>query len=434
MIIHEVGWLRSKSSVLCPRLRRCIVEKYRVNRYIPCFLQTQATQWRNNHTKIPVIIQSKPNIKTSQRHLTKVLSENQVKHRLPIVESIAAELRIMDIQALANENWVKKIWLDHKVHAVLDIAGGATGADRVWEWGFTGEGVTVAVLDTGIHPHPDLIEPYNRIVAFRDFVNQKSHPYDDNGHGTHVAGDIAGNGGKSNGRYKGTAPRANLVGIKVMNKDGSGLSSNVIAGIQWCIDNKEKYNIKIMNMSLGSMPSGSYKEDLVAIAAAKAWEAGIVVCAAAGNEGPERGTISSPGIHPTIITVGAMDDRDTKDRLDDIIADFSSRGPTRDGLVKPDIVAPGTGIVSLRAAGSTADKELKKNRVGKWYISMSGTSMATPICAGIVATLIQLHPEYSPDQIKRLVLETAEDLKLDRKIQGQGYIDAFKAVSTINKV
>lgn len=434
MIFHEVEWLRSRSSVLCPKLRRCIVEKYRLNRYVPCFLQTQATRWRNSHTKIPVIIQGKQNIRNTHRQLMRVLSENKIKHRLSIVGSIAAELKITEIQALAKENWIEKIWLDNEVHAVLDIAGGAAGADRVWEWGFTGEGITVAVLDTGIHPHPDLIEPEKRIVTFYDLVNKKSLPYDDNGHGTHVAGDIAGNGGKSQGKYKGTAPRSNLVGIKVLDKNGAGLSSNVIAGIQWCIDNKDKYNIRVINMSLGTAPNGSYKEDLVAIAAAKAWEAGIVVCAAAGNEGPEGGTISSPGIHPAIITVGAIDDRNTKERSDDIIAEFSSRGPTVDGLIKPDIVAPGTDIISLRAAGSTSDRELKKNRVGKWYFTMSGTSMATPICAGIVATLVQLHPDYKPDQIKRLLLETAEDLKLDRKIQGQGYVDAFKAVSTINKV
>lgn len=434
MIFHEVGWLRSHSGVLCPRLRRCIVEKYRMKRYIPCFLQAQATQWRNNHTRIPVIIQGKPNYRLANRQVANILSDANIRHRLPIVRSIALNLKISEIETIAKESWVEKIWLDNEVHAVLDVATATAGSDRVWEWGFTGEGVTVAVLDTGIHPHPDLTEPENRIVAFYDFVNKKSHPYDDNGHGTHVAGDIAGNGGKSAGKYKGTAPRANVIGLKVLNKSGSGPTSNVIAGLQWCIDNKDKYNIQVINMSLGAAPGASHKEDLVAAAALKAWEAGMVVVAAAGNEGPEEGTISSPGIHPTIITVGAMDDRNTKDRSDDLIAEFSSRGPTSDGSNKPDILAPGTDIISLRAAGASADKQMKKNRVGKWYFKMSGTSMATPICAGIVATLVQLHPDYTPDQIKKLLLDTAEDVRLAKNIQGHGYIDAFKAVSTINKV
>jgi serine protease AprX len=307
------------------------------------------------------------------------------------------------------------------------VASPTVQAPPLWNAGFTGKGIVVAVVDTGIYEHPDLA---GRIVAFKDLVNQQIRPYDDNGHGTHVAGDIASNGSQSNFLYRGPAPEAGLVGVKVLDKNGSGLLSTVIDGIQWCIDNRETTGIRVLNLSLGSPATESYTGDPLCQAVEKAWDSGIVVCAAAGNEGPEPRTISSPGIHPGIITVGAMNDMNTTSSGDDRVADFSSRGPTIDDLTKPDVLAPGVNIISLRAPGSTLDKQNKQSRVGTWYSSLSGTSMATPVCAGVVAQLLQANGSLTPDRVKARLVETALKLDdLDPNTQGAGVINAQKAAS-----
>src|SRR5690606_13484017 len=208
-------------------------------------------------------------------------------------------------------------------------------------------------------------------AAFKDFVKGKTSPYDDNGHGTHCAGDAAGNGYASDGKYKGPAPGAKLIGVKVLDKAGSGQLSDVISGIEWCIQNREKYNIRVLSLSLGSRTNSSYKDDPVAQAVEKAWDHGITVVAAAGNDGPDPGTISSPGIHPRIITVGASNDKGTPTIRDDEAASFSSRGPTPDGVTKPDLLAPGTDIVSLRVPRSYIDKMSPDSRINRHYTTLS---------------------------------------------------------------
>ncbi|HWJ02470.1 MAG TPA: S8 family serine peptidase, partial [Verrucomicrobiae bacterium] len=205
--------------------------------------------------------------------------------------------------------------------------------------------------------------------------------------------------------------------------------STVMAGIQWCIDNKAKYNINVISMSLGSSATVPAAEDPMVKSVEAAWDAGIVVCVAAGNEGPDDKTISSPGISPKVITVGAMADKNTPKRDDDQVADFSSRGPTIDGLSKPDILSPGVNIVSLRSPNSYLDKLNKANRVAGNYFSLSGTSMATPICAGTVALMLEKQPDLAPDQVKKRLMETAEDWNLSPNVQGTGYIQANMAVN-----
>jgi serine protease AprX len=320
---------------------------------------------------------------------------------------------------------IKKIHTDREVHALLDIARPSVKANAPVVKDLSGKGITIAVIDTGIYAHKDLA---GRIKAFKDLTSNKSASYDDNGHGTHCAGDAAGNGSVSNGKYKGLAPQADLVGVKVLNRAGSGSLSTVMAGVQWCIDNKDRYNIKIITMSLGSSAAVSAGEDPMVSIVEKAWDQGIVVVVAAGNEGPDEKTISSPGISPKVITVGAMDDKNTIDRVGDNVASFSSRGPTIDGLIKPDILSPGVNIISLRSPNSYLDKLNKANRVSNDYFTLSGTSMATPICAGVVALILQADPTLTPDQVKQRLLESAEDWNLASNVQGKGYIDAEKAI------
>lgn len=298
-----------------------------------------------------------------------------------------------------------------------------------WDQGYTGKGVTVAVLDTGIYPHPDLKD---RLVDFVDFCNDKNgveNAYDDNGHGTHCAGLVGGDGKEANGRFKGPAPDCNLVGIKVLDGAGGGQMSNVVKGIQWCIANKDRLNIKVMSLSLGAGSNLKEQHDIVAKAINAAIEAGITPIIAAGNSGPGKHTIGTPGIAKDALTVGAYDDKNTATHADDTMAFFSSRGPTtRDKHVKPDIAAPGVNMVSALSPESEI-AYANVARLGKHYILLSGTSMATPVTAGCAALVAQANPELGPRQIIQILKETAEKMPDSPGIlAGHGLVDPDKAV------
>jgi len=331
-----------------------------------------------------------------------------------------------------KDHSIKKVWVDGTVKAILDVASSAVKTSEVWERNISGKGIGVAVVDTGIYPHPDLS---GRIIGFKDFVGTKTAAYDDNGHGTHVAGDIASDGSKSNSLYKGSAPGANVIGVKVLNSLGSGSLSTVIKGIQWCIDNRDSYGIKVINMSLGSTASQAYVDDPVCQAVEKAWESGIVVCVAAGNEGPEPRTIASPGIDPVILTIGAIDDKNSLNFSHYEVASYSSRGPTIDNLIKPDVVCTGTNIISLRSPNSTIDKQSKNSRVGNDYISLSGTSMATPVCAGIVALLLEANSSLTPVEVKKILMENTRPIpNVIDNFQGTGLVDADEAIKKVIEI
>jgi len=430
VIYHEVSWIRSNVSKLCPQVKKAALEWYRPLKYIPYFLQKPFKYIKQRLRKIPVIVQAAETRSGEFSFKELAISANCPVHReLPLINSFATRVGAGQLELLVQNSLVKKVWYDREVKAVLDVASPTVQSPPLWEQGITGMGIVVAVLDTGIYDHPDLS---GRIVGFKDFVKQKTNPYDDNGHGTHVAGDIASNGSQSGFRYRGPAPEASLVGVKVLDKMGTGRLSTVIEGIQWCIDNKEPLGIRVLSMSLGSTAAESYADDPVCQAVEKAWSNGIVVCVAAGNEGPQSKTISSPGIDPLVITVGAIEDEDTAALDDDQVADFSSRGPTVDGLIKPDVLAPGVNIISLRSPGSMLDKQNKKARIDTWYLSLSGTSMATPVCSGVVAQMLQFDCSLTPDQIKKRLMETAKTLDgLDPNTQGAGVIDAQKATGVM---
>ncbi len=363
----------------------------------------------------------------------------KLSSEFPIVSCCSATLTPVGLEYLLDHcGYIKKVHLDYEVKAVLDVATPSVEAKNVWGSGgqeLDGSGVTIAILDTGIYPHEDLA---GRVVGFVDFINSRTTPYDDNGHGTHCAGDAAGSGLLSSGAYAGPAPNAKLIGVKVLDKLGSGSLSTIMDGIQWCMNynqSNSESEINILSMSLGSLPQYENVEDdpLIRMVHA-AWDRGITVIAAAGNDGPEEGTISSPGVSTRIITVGAMNDRDSSNRSDDVIADFSSRGPTIYGDVKPDVVAPGVDIVSLRAPGSYLDRYQRTNRVGEHYYLLSGTSMATPICAGVAALILQENPSFGPDDVKNALLEGAESvngcspIKNPNNVYGYGYVNAKQAL------
>lgn len=360
--------------------------------------------------EVPVILQLNGNSESFKKQLS-ALSNTNLNKDLPLINSYAGHMTTENIYKILNNPEVEYISFDSKVYTLLDIATPTMEAHFPHDRGYKGEGITVAVIDTGISPHKDLTLPNNRIIGFKDFVSNKTEPYDDNGHGTHVTGIIAGNGYSSNGKYTGVAPKANILSIKVLDENGSTSTSELIDAISYVIATKDKYNTKIVNLSLGTPANTNCDKDPLCKAVEAATRAGLVVVTAAGNSGPEEGTILSPGISKNSITVGAVDDKRTIDPYDDTIAPFSSRGPINQEYHKPDIVAPGVSINSL--SNTKLDS----------YSALSGTSMATPLVSGAVALLFNKYKNLKPYQVKEKLLNSCIDLKNSKDTQGAGLLN-----------
>ena len=279
----------------------------------------------------------------------------------------------------------------------------------------TGNGVGVAVIDTGISGDlPDFVTAgRSRVIASAVTNPCATTANDEFGHGTHVAGLIAGNSLNSPvkknlaGRYMGVAPRANLISVKVSDDDGETTVLDVIYGIQFAVDNKSQLGIRVVNLSLSSTVAESYLTDPLDAAVESAWFSGLVVVAAAGNDGTASDAVSyAPGNDPYVITVGGVDDRGTKSRDDDILAPWSSRGVTQDGFQKPEVLAPGLRLVSTLAIGSDFEKLCRKCIVGRSYFRLSGTSMSTAVVSGAVALMLEKRPSLTPNQVKGAMLAT----------------------------
>lgn len=423
-MLRTAVWVRTHATKIDRTLRHRLIGMYRPYKWLPCFLHKFLYLVRAFFIKHQVIVKFWDDVRSNE-----VPQFGTKKKDLSIINGSALKLSANKMIKLLQTGSVERIWLDGEVSAIMDVATPSIHAPELWQNSYTGKGVGIAVVDTGVYRHPDFTEPENRIVAFKDFVKNRSTAYDDNGHGTHCAGIAVGNGISSKGKYKGIAYDANIIGVKVLTKQGSGSLSTVIEGIQWCVENKDTYNIRIISLSLGAPTQTDPSQDPMCITVSKAWSEGIVVCVAAGNEGPEQGTIGSPAIDPDIITVGALDDRGTIDRDDDVIAGFSSRGPTISGEIKPDLVTPGVDIISLRSPNSYMDKYSSERRVGKWYFSLSGTSMATPICAGAVALMLEANPLLTPEQVKQYLMEGVDDLGYPSTVQGAGYVHMGKVLT-----
>ena len=318
------------------------------------------------------------------------------------------------------------------------------GADVAWARGATGQGVTVAVIDTGIARHPGLtkgIKPrnQNRIIGWVDLVDGKRTPHDPNGHGTHIAGIIANSQVGADGEWNGVAPGVDLVGVRVLNTDGYGTYDQVIRGIQWVIENKERYGIDVINLSLVATVQSPYWADPLNQAVMQAWAQGITVVVAAGNTGPGAMSIGVPGNNPYVITVGAFTDNYTpNDWSDDYITPFSAAGPTLDGFVKPDVVAPGAHMVSTMLNQSLVSREHPENRYPGQYIWMAGTSQAAAVVTGLAALTLSQNPDLTPDEIKHRIQVTSFpwiDIESTSALysmwqQGAGRVNAPDAVFT----
>lgn len=283
--------------------------------------------------------------------------------------------------------------------------------DTLHRQNITGKNVTVAILDTGAYPHKD----YDKhILCFKDYISDKQYPYDDNSHGTHICGIIGGSGHMSHGLYRGMAPQCLIIPIKVLNSKGFGDSQIIISGLKWIEQNYTKYNIRIVNISIGTEAFSCEDEqsDLVK-AVDSLWNLGITIIASAGNNGPEYHTITTPGISRKIITVGASTVMGSIDSNGRKLTTYSGKGPTFCDIPKPDITAPGSHITSCYSYFNG-------------YTKKSGTSMSTPIVSGAAALVFSHNPGITNEQFKELLCRSAKDLGLDRYTQGCGELDLHK--------
>ena len=362
------------------------------------------------------------------------------------LDAIGAQVAVVpdaSLGRLAGHPDIRALTLDRPVTGTIEPTAAAIGAAWVREQlGFDGTGVGVAIVDSGVaNWHDDLGS--GTVVDFVDFVTDLIVPHDDYGHGTHVAGIIAGTGYDSGGARRGVAPGASLVVLKVLDERGDGHISSVIAAIDYAIEHRDRFGIRVINLSVAAGVHESYTSDPLTLAARRAVDAGIVVVTAAGNLGRsadgllQRGGITSPGNAPWVLTVGASDHHGTAARADDTVAPFSSRGPTYlDQALKPDLVAPGVAIASLADASSTLFAANPQARlagtvdtVAAPYLSLTGTSMAAPVVAGTVALMLEANPALTPNLVKAILQYTAERrAPYAVTSQGAGFLNARGAV------
>ena len=384
-----------------------------------------------------------------------------VTSQLQIINGVAAELPESQIAALRSEPGVVVTSnattllssesldkIDHKKpkpgkgNPTTDYPD-VIGADLTWESGITGSGISVAILDTGIAMHPDLVKDMHgknrkNLFGWVDFVEGKRNPVDPNGHGTHIAGIIANATVGEDGEYNGVAPGANIISVRVLDETGAGNYEKVIQGIQWVIANKDRYNIRVMNLSLHALVQSPYWADPLNQAVMQAWANGITVVVAAGNNGPNPMSITVPGNNPYVLTVGAFTDAYTpNDWNDDYLAEFSAAGPTLDGFVKPDLVAPGAHMVSTMLKNSYIARQNAAIKINDQYYAMAGTSQAAAVASGAAALVLDAHEELTPDQVKYRLMVTSlpwVDIEQNDALysvwqQGFGRLNVYDAVN-----
>ncbi len=386
--------------------------------------------------------------------VTKLVTSNggMVTSQLELIDSIGALLPENAVARLLTEPEISSILPNASVRMTGNGNGNnpapasdypdVIGADVVWEAGVTGEGVSVAIVDTGLSNHPGLLKKVNgatknKISGWVDFVEGSQSPRDPHGHGTHIAGIIANAQQGPDDEWNGIAPGVRLVGVRVLDENGFSDYENVIQGIQWVIDHKDEYNIQVMNLSLVSTAEVPYWVDPLNNAVMQAWASGITVVVAAGNDGSDPLTIGVPGNNPYVITVGAFTDNHTPDDWsDDYLAPFSAAGPTLDAFTKPDVLAPGAHMASTLPKHSTLETEHPDSALPHKYFWMAGTSQASAVVSGLAALALAENPDLTPDEVKYRLMVTAlpwVDMDSTEAIyslwqQGAGRVNAPDAV------
>ncbi len=373
-----------------------------------------------------------------------------ITHDLPLIDGFSASVPARAIARIAKLPGVRAITKDTPVTVMAapmtnlggthpqDVYQQVVGADDLQAAGDNGHGVSVAIIDTGVS---SMADTSSRLVSIAQDPLGLTHANcinfagdgtctDKYGHGTFLAGLIAGTGAASGGQYAGVAPGAKIVSVKIAGADGSSDVSTIIAALQWVIAFKNTYNIKVVNLSLGTNATQSYQLSPLDYAVEKVWNAGIVAVVSASNLGPGPGTIDKPADDPYVITVGAIDDSGTATLNDDTFPAFSGQGPTAaDGLAKPDVVAPGVGLISLAAPGAAITTNFPP-AMAPPYRQGSGTSMSTAVVSGLVADMLSANPSWSPDRVKYALMSTAQpDATSDPMSVGAGLVNGYAALS-----
>jgi serine protease AprX len=435
---------------------------------------------RDAHSNVNVIVRFR-HAPEGADHERMYMRGAALRHDLHFINADAYSLPASELENLAADPDVEYISADRQIHGALDYSAETINANIAFQAGFDGKGVGVAIIDSGISLVPDLNgaskRNSSRVVYSESFLDGSSDTSDRYGHGTHVAGIVAGDGMQSTGgrftyTFRGVAPNAQIINLKVLDDKGVGTDSAVIAAINRAISLRNRYNIRVINLSLGRRVFESYKIDPLCQAVEAAWKAGIVVVTAAGNDGRDNslnthgyGTINVPGNDPYVITVGAMKTMDTPGRSDDVIASYSSKGPTLiDHVVKPDLVAPGNRIIALRAPNGWLDINYPQNLVpmswytrspdaqpSAFYFQLSGTSMSAAMVTGTAALMLEKDPSLTPDQVKARIMKTASkafpavSLSTDPVTEttyqdqydiftvGAGYLDVWAALNNSDK-
>lgn len=335
----------------------------------------------------------------------KLLKSRKIEYTAyPFINNFFIKANYTEILNLSEENDVCFLSSPTKVTAQIFNAKSTINLDKLTDGKMFGQDITICFIDTGIYPHLDFVIPRCRIKKFVDLTSNSKAVYDDNGHGTFVASVCASSGKRKGGQYSGIAPLSNIVMIKALDKNGETNSNKILDAMQYIYDHAQELDIKIVCMSFGADSIG--KNDPLQKGANALWEKGITVVVAAGNSGPNNSTIKSPGTSEKVITVGGLNSTDKKHLT---VADFSSRGPVKEKF-KPDLIAPSVDIVGANISCTEP------------YIKMSGTSVATPIVAGICAIILEQHPNWSPNQIKYYLVNHCSHLSYDKNSEGFGYL------------
>lgn len=371
----------------------------------------------NMKRKIPIIVCYKDNLKMIKNKI--LYNGGRIKYEYLNVKAVSCEMSPYSIDKLSEIPEVSYITMDHKATLALRNAAEAMGIRHARVFSLTGKGIGIGLIDSGVFPHSDLTSKRSAISYFYDLINGFDKPYDDNGHGTFISGCIAGSGALSSSLYAGTAPDSNLCIVKAFDASGNGFISDIVKGMDTLIDLKDKYNIRVICLPFEFPYMSKMKVNPLEEIIKNALKANISIIVPSGNLGPQPYSIYFPGNIKDAITVGGCTCMDNSIK-NYKISSFSGRGPTADGIQKPDIIAPSMGITSLASNISYNPAQRVKPDLKSPYSTMSGTSAACALIAGVCALILEKTPDLKPGDLKSILSLSTVSIGENKYSQGNG--------------